>query len=428
MKKTTKLIAAVLSLAITIPLAAFKVPDSPLRNHMLQTSVSDLSSEDEDMLRRLSGTWKGSFYVVVGEAKYINDNVTMNFVNSKEGHKIYLTVASCDAAYLKPNEWHLEDGRLVYTFNDGPWQANVSLRFENDKTLVGVYEQYGSRHDVRFVKTSATPVDLGLQPQFSFEGISANDSLKKLREYPGYTNAGGGIPYTYELGNRNKLKAAINTYALDELMNAQEDDVSKMTALLNWVCNNFRHNGESGMPEKQDAQSVMQYSKRMGGVECRGLSIILSEMLRAYGVPAKSIKCAPASANSEFCHVVVHAYSKELKQWIMLDPTYRLILKNDKDTYVSLPMLRESLINGTKLVPNENAGRNGRPFYLDFYRAYMTQNSFHFSSATNFSSGSEGSAGNLVNALVPAGYPATYAYYRSERPTNSSDEFWKLPK
>ncbi len=427
MRTTTKLLTIVLLLAAAIAFSAFTFATPYQRNHILQTSVEDLSPEEEDMLKNLNGTWKGSFYVVVGEKKYINDKVTMNFVTKGDNPRLYLTVESCDANYLLPNKWYFEDDKIVYTFNDSPWTAIVSLSFESNKTLVGEYEQYGKKREIRFVKTSSSPIDFEGQPQFMFEDVPAAEWLNKLKEYPNYTKTAINIPYTYELGKRDKLKSILKTNALDKLVNAKKNDADKMQVLLNWVSTQFRHNGESGMPEKQDALSIMQYSKKMNGVECRGLSIILSEMLRAYGIPAKSVKCAPPDANTVYCHVVVHAYSKELKQWIMLDPTYNLVLKNEQNVYVSLPMLRKSLINGTKLIPNEGAGRNGRPFYMDFYRAYMTKNCFHFSNAVDSFSGAEGAAANCVITLIPSGYPTTYAYYRNEQPTYSAEEFWKLP-
>lgn len=425
MKKFAKLAAVCVLLTAACLLSAFKPADT----------------DGEELLKSLTGTWSGTFHVVTGKNKHINDKATMNIVEKNGDYQLYLTVESCEARYLTLKEWGTDGERLEYTFNDLPWQASVSVRPDGAKKLVGVYSQYGEQYDVTFTKRSDTPVDMGAQPQYLFEDEPDAYWLEKMQKYPNYEDGGASIPFTYELNDKSKVQPLIKSYGLDALMVKQTDaaegeepeaegkmtDVERMLTLMNVVCDNFKHDGASGMPEQRDAMTVVAYYKQKGGIECSGLSIILSELLRAYGVPAKTIKCTPVTDDGEFCHVVVHAYSRELKQWIMLDPTYRLVLKDAGGKYVNLQTLRESLISGKKLVPNETAGHNGRPFYMDYYRMYMTKNAFRFSSTVQIASGTDGQARPKQYMLQPAGFPIWNAQYRGEIPTASAEAFWAAP-
>ncbi len=245
----------------------------------------------------------------------------------------------------------------------------------------------------------------------------------QLAEYSEYAEDGVEIPFTYELNQRENYEELICEYDLDSLVKGYRD-VALMEVLLNWVSSNFKHDGGSGMPEGRDAITLINYCKEYGGINCRGVAVILAEMLRVYGIPAKHITCIPKEAEFDECHVVVHAYSEELKQWIMLDPTYKLILQDKNGNYVSLPMFRNSLVNDIELKANENAGRNGGAFNLDNYRRYMTKNVFRFTSATNFYFGAEnGKYGNVENMLVPLNYTDD----KSERNTSSESAFWATP-
>lgn len=414
MRKTGRIMVLVVLMMAMLMVTAFAMPE-----------VAPTAEHSKNMLAQLHGTWNGVFSVQVGDSLYTNDTVTINVVNGEEP-KLYLTVLTNDSNYIEPKSWSTENGTLTFTYNNAPWTSVVTLDLQDGKTLKGTYQQYGGWTDVTLKKTSATPVDFAGQPNFIIEEQGDKESLKLLQENKKY-GGWGDIPYAYEMNNKAPLKAFIKSYGLDELMAGKTTDEERMLTLLNFVCDNFRHDGASGMPEKQDTLSVVNYCKVRGGIECRGLAIILSDLCRAYGIPAKSIKGGPSVKESNSCHVVVHAYSAELGQWVMLDPTYRLVLKNEAGQYLSLPMLRDCLINEDPIIPNQTAGRNRRPFYMDFYRAYMTANTFHFTTQTSFYYGSEAEKENKTITLVPAGYSTGYAYYHYATPTNSADEFWKAP-
>ncbi|MCL2376724.1 MAG: transglutaminase-like domain-containing protein, partial [Defluviitaleaceae bacterium] len=201
-------------------------------------------------------------------------------------------------------------------------------------------------------------------------------------------------------------------------------DVELMIALLNWVCDNFFHDGASEMPTERDAISIIEFmDENPRGINCRGLAILLAELLRLYDIPAKHITGHPMEHPARFVHVVTHAYSRELQQWIMLDPTFRLYLTDADGTYLDLSTLRKAFAQGDEVFPNENAGRNNQPFDMADYKAFMADYMFRFSAGTHFGFGAEdGREGNTQNMLAPVGY-----YQDPNVTTHNADAFWARP-
>ena len=69
---------------------------------------------------------------------------------------------------------------------------------------------------------------------------------------------------------------------------------------------------------------------------------------------------------------------------------------------VSLPALRQHLIDGTAIHPNDRAGYNGGTFHLEEYREYMAKNTLRFSKGIVNQDGTDESPQIM---LSPADYP-----------------------
>lgn len=383
----------------------------------LGEALSNNKLDRKNDLSQFRGQWKGIYESGQNEIYDIVLDIDPN--NSEE--KVLFSSDSWNC-YFFPVNWEVKNGQMILSMNDETHRVIISLSFNDSKMLCGTYEQYGNSYVLSLDKASDTPAfGKFYRNTYTFAEL---ERKQQLVDYATYAEDDVTISFTYDLNNRTEYENIIKEYNLDKLTDGMTD-VDLMIALLNWVCDNFRHNGSSGMPKQRNANMIIDYCKQNpSGINCRGLSILLAEMCRVYGIPSKHITCMPKEALFDECHVVVHAYSEELGQWIMLDPTYRLILQDEKGDYINLSMLRNFLINDINLIPNENAGRNGNVFDINNYRTYMTKNTFRFSSATDFYYGAEdGYNGNVDNMLIPVNYTDG----DSERTTTSDGVFWQIP-
>ena len=314
----------------------------------------------------------------------------------------------------------IEEDKLTIYFNDEYFRVVIVLE-RNQNCLSGSFTQFGRSNDVHFNLLSETPESGNF---FLTQGRRFFERLAELREYPYFLEDDTEIAFTYDLNRRDLYMDLIEEFGLDEIT-AGHEDIALMRVLLDWVKDNFRWNGASGMPDDRDAKSIIGYlQENPGGGNCRLLAILLAELLRLYGIPAKHVTAWPPEDDHPV-HVVTHAFSRELNQWVMLDPTFRLYLQDEDGNFMNLYTLRQAFMNETPLIANQNAGINNNPFSMVEFKNFMADYLFRFSTGTYFTFGSEESSPGYRYMLVPAGFRPTRIGI--DRFTTSAEAFFALP-
>ena len=107
----------------------------------------------------------------------------------------------------------------------------------------------------------------------------------------------------------------IEQYGLDEAL-AGKEDIDLMKAALVWEEGILNHISNH-ITDERDIESLLNDGV-VSNLNCRGLSLVLSQVLRMYGVKAQIIGCMPYADMSSDCHIIVRAYSEELEKWVML--------------------------------------------------------------------------------------------------------------
>lgn len=252
------------------------------------------------------------------------------------------------------------------------------------------------------------------------EGISTEQRLQWLRQYNDFSEEGGAPLCRYELGQRALCRDVLEEYGLDQVVQGKSG-LERMFALLDWVCGAFRHEGVGRLPAERDPRAIVEQCKAEGGTNCRGLSLLLAQLLRAYGTPARHVTCLPYQDVFRDCHVVVEAYWREQGQWVMLDPTYCLAVRDGTGRWLSLWDLRKAIEQGGALVPRETICYNGGPYTIEEYRAYMAKNLFRFALVKELVHGGDGEQ----TLLEPRGYSSELVP-QQER-SHSAAAFWAAP-
>ena len=123
--------------------------------------------------------------------------------------------------------------------------------------------------------------------------------------------------------------------------------------------------------------------------------------------------------------MVTHAFSRELQQWIMLDPTFRLYLRDEYGNLMNLYTIRRAFAKGAPIFANANAGHNNRRFNMREYQRLMANYLFRFSTGTTFTFGSEElGVGTTQFMPVPVGFYDTIA----KKTTTSAEAFFAIPR
>lgn len=269
------------------------------------------------------------------------------------------------------------------------------------------------------------------------------DVLKSAAKYEARPNEVKIPAFTYQSADSPPLRELRKKYKLDSIA-GQGDDVSQMLNLMRWVHNAIEHNGNKPNEGKMNADQFLTSCRKGGGtLNCRGLAITLNEVYLAMGIPSRFVTCIPKDTSDFDCHVINTAFSSKLNKWIWLDPTQNAYVMDEKGELLSIPEVRERLINDQPLLLNPDAnwnyrGTTDKAWYLGYY---MAKNLYQFStplhSSYNYESDEKGKEMIIYVDLWPAKaglyLPAyakktnkggtTYVNYRSGNP----DLFWSAP-
>ncbi len=324
---------------------------------------------------------------------------------------------------FEPNCVYEKDGYFCFEINDEYYRMVYHVKVENDK-LVGYYTQFGKNTEVSYTRVSEIPID---EPSETFVPGTDESRLSALKRHAEYDRSceygcksefvlGGNIPEILE-------KYDYSTYVRGL---GNTDDLA--FKLLDFVCDHFGHNGTRGLGSGRTITDLIEFcEKNEYKSNCRGLAILLASLLRLNGIKAQHITCMPYEDPFDDCHVVVDCMFPSGKR-VMLDPTWRLYLKDKDGEYISLQHLRELLITGKPIFENQTAGYNGGEFDKEYYRNYMTKNTFRFARPTL---SKEGVDGRMENSryieLIPQGYPIeNFSEKRQADFVYNDTEFWVM--
>jgi hypothetical protein len=180
--------------------------------------------------------------------------------------------------------------------------------------------------------------------------------------------------FTYQSKENKNLASLRKEYNLDSIA-GNGTETSRILNLMHWVHNIVRHDGASENPKAQNATniiSVCQIENR--GVNCRMMSTVLNECYLAMGIKSRHITCMPGEENFDDCHVINMVYSRDVKKWLWIDPTFNAYVMNENGEMLSIQEVRESLVLNKPLVLNPDANWNNKikqtkENYLETYMA-----------------------------------------------------------
>ena len=330
---------------------------------------------------------------------------------------------------FEPNCVYEKDEFFCYEINDEYYRMVYHIKFA-DGNLEGFYTQHGKETPVKYIKLSDTPEDEPYKfiPPEVFVPNSEKTRLESLKEYADYDKENKyGSSVEFVLGGKTpKILKKYNYFDYIKGLDNSSDEI--VFKLLDFVCDHFGHNGTKGLGSGRTITDLIGFCEcNEGKSNCRGLAILLASLLRLNGIKAQHITCMPYEEPFDDCHVVVDCLLPSGKR-IMLDPTWRLYLKDKDGEYVSLPRLRALLLAGELIFENPTADYNGQGFAKEYHGNYMTKNCFRFARSTLAKEGVDGrTETSRYIELIPKCYPIKkFSKYRKKDFVCNDIEFWEI--
>ena len=364
------------------------------------------------MDKRLVGKW---YKEAMGE--------TIN-IFGEEPLRMKISFSSSGWYNVDPNCIYESDGFLCWEINDEQFRMVYRVRFEDGK-IVGTYTQFGRETEVEYERISETPEDgetVFIKPTSNYNGEPRIDILRRYTEYEC-----GAEDIENEFKLFEPKPEILDKYDYDNYVAGKSGDELAFS-LLRFVDDHFKHNGLNGLAQKRNIAGLIEFCEQYDmSTNCRGLAMLLASLLRMNGIKARHVTCLPYEEPCDDCHVVVDCLLPSGAR-VMLDPTFRLYIKDSAGEYVSLPRLREMLIAGEEYFPNADASYNGNGFDIAEQREYMIKNTFRFSRGTLSADGCD-DLGRRCIELIPKNYPPEdMKFSDEERERFITDDlvFWKM--
>lgn len=369
------------------------------------------------MDKRFVGKW---YRLEMGETINIFDETPL---------RMKMSFSSTGYYNFEPNCVYEKDGYLCYEINDEYYRMVYHVKY-SDGCLEGFYTQHGNTTAVKYTKIDDVPEDAPEKyiPTEIFVPYTDKPRIELLRQYAEYDRS-----KTYDCTNEfvlgGDMPQILEKYNYSEYIKGLDHTTDEIVfKLLDFVCDHFGHNGSGGMGSGKKITDLIEFcEKKEGKTNCRGLAILLASLLRLNGIKAQHITCLPYEEPFDDCHVVVDCLLPSGRR-IMLDPTWRLYLKDKEGEYVSLPRLREFLLADEPIFENPTAGYNGNEFDKEDHRRYMTKNTFRFARCTLNKDGVDGrTETSRYIELIPQGYPTeNFSEDKKANFVYNDIEFWQM--
>ena len=142
-----------------------------------------------------------------------------------------------------------------------------------------------------------------------------------LKKYPTYDTVKYSLPsFTYQSDKSIELIDFRHKYRIDSIA-GNGDEFEKQIRLLIWVNSTFKHNGNTPLPSKLNADTLAIIGQK-SGIHCGGLAIILNTVYLSMGFKSRFITCLNNDSTFNDPHTLTIVFSKKYKKWILADPTY----------------------------------------------------------------------------------------------------------
>lgn len=340
----------------------------------------------------LAGTYRGYFCFMDGEL----------YVGMKDGQPhmecSFPPVGEMHNPIEEPN---FDNDRISFATRVNGLDAAAEMHVEGNR-LVG--EMYVKEVDMRF------KIDMEkISDEYSFGDhhyIVTEENRNILRSNSTYTADSASVKLTYDLANQDVLKAVQEFGIRVE----NHHDFATILELMKQVEAVVHQDGVNYCHNRKERGTIAQLSHakmQNGFTNCRGIAILFSGILRAYGFRSSYVECWPADPQSPEIHVVCEVYLPDLAKYVMVDISSRMVYFKD-GIPLSLVELQNIIATGeeSKITCNDNPRHP-----LDQMLAYMSKNLMVFFKQCHNNETQEIDDDNSI-CLVPVELKDTYMQSR----------------
>ena len=281
-----------------------------------------------------------------------------------------------------------------------------------------VYNFYVSLNDTAYALTVIKGVSLNYST-LNFDTVSKNKELK----------------FWYEHNNNNAYLDSLRTiYHIDSLIVDAKNDTQKALKILNWVHNQWHHNGNNE-PKKSDAISILKEVKEGKNFRCVEYGIVATACLNSVGLKARTLGLSTKDVETRQYgagHVLLEVYLNDLKKWAILDGQWDAMPVLD-NIPLNAVEFQKAISENYKDIEILSLSGTSKRLYIDWIYPYLYYFTISFDNreGTSFKSRKINGKTNLM--LVPIGAKNPKIFQINSKIdyclyTHSLKDFYESPK
>jgi hypothetical protein len=229
-----------------------------------------------------------------------------------------------------------------------------------------------------------------------------------LREYSTYGHAGPtpAISFSYASPADSNLAKLRVAYNLDSVAGSG-DEISRIKNLMHWVHIRLRHDGTVSLPDPDPFTSVNILAvaeKEKRPFHCGILATVLNDVYLSMGYKSRHLGCLSFDKEDGDSHSVTIVWSKVLRQWLLMDPTFDVYFTDTNGTPLSAVQIRTAMAKGDSILVADCINWNGQPRSKIEHYNYMAKNLFRLLCGARWSSATNAKDRPVYVYLIPAGY------------------------
>lgn len=242
------------------------------------------------------------------------------------------------------------------------------------------------------------------------------------------------LPFWYEKNKDNKyLDEFRATYHLDDLVKGLTSDSAKALRVLNWVHNQWQHNGMN-QPKKRDALSILAEVKEGKNFRCVEYGIVTTAALNALGLPARVLALKTKdveTTESGAGHVLLEVFLKDMNKWVLMDGQWD-VMPVLNGVPLNAVEFQQAIANHYDALQIRSLSGESKEAYVKWVYPYLYYFDVKFDNREGYEVNRKTNSGKTSMMLVPVGAknptvfqkiaPITYVIY-----TNSVADFYSSP-
>ena len=213
---------------------------------------------------------------------------------------------------------------------------------------------------------------------------NTSSNAQHLIEYVDYPE---NVDNTIQIDKADKqgLQGLQELYNVDAIAGSGTD-LEKVCNVMDWLTRNSFYSGMQIHKLRDDTSQILKYALKNDfkhAINCRFKAIVLTDLLMSIGIIALPLELvSPVIIDNKFItinvHFMVHVYIPEFNKWVLVDPSFNVIFKDNNGNLLDVFEVRKSLVIDNDLILDGYSFNGSNTRCIEEYKTLFLKDTLEF--------------------------------------------------